>query len=118
MKFQKGQSGNPKGRPKKGLAYADFLEKAVKELKSVKRDEDGNVSAKYKGKMVLAMAVVELATNKNYPPQVRLAAIKEIFERTDGKAPQYLDMMARVDGVKDTSIVMNFIDKEGDKFDK
>ena len=97
MPFKKGQSGNPKGRPKKGDSYPEYIEKAVKKLKSVQKDKDGNVTAKYKGKMVLAMAVTDLATNKAYPPQIRLQAIKEIFDRTDGKAPQYLDMMAQVE---------------------
>jgi|GEM_PF-4387914 len=96
MPFAKGQSGNPKGRPKKGACYADMLEKAVKKLKLVQKDKDGTITGEYKGKMVLAMAVVELATNKSYPPQVRLQALKEIFDRTDGKVPRYLDMTAQV----------------------
>lgn len=96
MPWKKGQSGNPAGRAKKGLCYADMLEKAVKKLKSQTKDKDGNVIAQYKGKMVVAMAVVDLATNKSYPPQVRLQALKELFDRTDGKPVQQIDMGADV----------------------
>lgn len=115
MPFKKGQSGNPKGRPKKGDSYPEFIEKAVKNLRSVQKDKDGNVTARYKGKMVIAMAVAELATNKAYPPQIRLQAIKEIIDRTDGKAPQYLAMKTQIeqDG---GGITLNFIDKEGSTF--
>ena len=115
MPFKKGQSGNPKGRPKKGDSYPDYIEKAVKKLKSIQKDKDGNVTAKYKGKMVLAMAVADLATNKSYPPQVRLAACKEIFDRTDGKAPQYLDMMAQVEQNSEQTLHVFVNDLEPDK---
>lgn len=117
MPWKKGQSGNPAGRQKKGMCYADMLEKAVKKLKSTTKDKDGNITGRYKGKMVLAMAVVELATNRDYPPQVRLQAVKEIFDRTDGKAPQYLDMMAQVEqsGGQELHVFVNDLepDKEG-----
>lgn len=97
MPWQKGQSGNKNGRPKKGLCYADMLDKAVKELRSVQKDKEGKVVGEYKGKMVLAMATVDLATNKTYPPQVRLQAIKEIYDRTDGKPAQSVQLEADVE---------------------
>ena len=117
MPWKKGQSGSPKGRAKKGQCYADMLEKAVKKLKSQTKDKDGNVIAQYKGKMVIAMAVVDLATNKTYPPQVRLTAIKEIFDRTDGKAPQYLDMMAQVEqsGEQELHIYVNDLEPDNEE---
>lgn len=114
MPWQKGQSGNKNGRPKKGMCYADMLEKAVKSLKSVQKDKEGKVVGEYKGKMVLAMATVDLATNKTYPPQVRLQAIKEIYDRTDGKPAQSVQLEA---DVEQTIIKNNVADlqKEIDK---
>ena len=99
MPFVKGQSGNKNGRPRKGLCYADMLEKAVKNLRSVHKDSDGRIVSEQKGKAVIAEAVVELATNKKYPPQVRLQAIREIFDRTDGKPRQSVEMSADVESV-------------------
>lgn len=104
MPFKPGVSGNPNGRPKKGDSYTEYIDKAVKKLKSVQKGKDGSVINKYKGKAVLAMALVDLATNKEYPPQIRLQAIKEIIERNDGKAPQYVDMMAQVNGENNNSV--------------
>ena len=104
MPFVKGVSGNKNGRPKKGQCYADMLESAVKKLRSVQKNKEDKVVGEYKGKMVIAMAVVELATNKSYPPQVRLQAIKEIFDRTDGKPAQSIEMRADVkQAIKDNS---------------
>ncbi len=96
MPFKKGQSGNPNGRPKKGDSFNDYIEKAIKKIKSVQKDKSGNVIARNKGKSVLATALIDLATNQSYPPQIRLQAIKEIFDRIDGKPAQCLDMQAKV----------------------
>lgn len=110
MPFKKGQSGNPKGRPKKGDSFNDYLEKAIKKLKSVQKDKtSGNVIARNKGKAVLASALTDLATNQNYPPQIRLQAIKEIFDRIDGKPAQCLDMQAKVDGDNSVNITVHEI---------
>ena len=100
MPFKKGQSGNPKGRPKKGDSFNDYLEKAIKKLKSVQKDKtSGTVIARSKGKAVLASALTDLATNQNYPPQIRLQAIKEIFDRIDGKPRQSIEMAADIESV-------------------
>lgn len=96
MPFQKGVSGNKNGRPKKGQAFPDMIEKAIKKLKTEYKDSDGN-PIEVKGKMVLANAIVELATNDIYPPQVRLQALKEIFDRTDGKPVQAVEMSADIE---------------------
>lgn len=71
MPFQKGQSGNPKGRPKKGSAMADALRTVLN------KSEDGK-----QNKRAVAEKLVELARDGN------IEAIKTIFDRTDGKVPQ------------------------------
>ncbi len=64
MGYKKGESGNPKGRPKKGTALTDLLEAHLDKEKFIKKlcdlaIEDGNV-----------------------------AAFKEILERLDGRVVQ------------------------------
>lgn len=96
MPWKKGESGNKAGRPKKGDSFNDYIEKAIKKIKSVQKDKSGNVVARNKGKSVLATALIDLATNPAYPPQIRLQALKEVFDRLDGKPAQCLDMKAQV----------------------
>jgi phage I-like protein len=69
--FQKGQSGNPKGRPKKGTAMADALRTVLNKSKDGKQN-----------KRALAEKVVEMALSGN------TEAIKLVFDRMDGKVPQ------------------------------
>ncbi len=71
MPFQKGQSGNPKGRPKKGAAMAD----AVRTVLNKNRDGKQN-------KRAIAEKLVQMAREGN------IEAMKVVFERVDGKVPQ------------------------------
>jgi len=70
--YKKGQSGNPRGRPKKGHAMADALRVALG-----KRCDDGKIKRR-----ALAEKVVEMALDGN------TEAIKLVFERMDGKVAQ------------------------------
>lgn len=72
MVFQPGQSGNPKGRPKKGQAMSDQLRTVLN-----KKNKDGTPN-----KRAIAEKLVELATEGH------VEAMKVVFERIDGKVPQ------------------------------
>ncbi len=71
MPFQKGQSGNPKGRPKKGQTMADALRTVPN------KTQDGK-----QNKRAVAEKLVEMARGGN------LEAMKLLFERVDGKVPE------------------------------
>ena len=73
--FKPGQSGNPKGRPKKGLALTDIL-------RDIGNTKQGN---KTKKQMMLEKAY-ELALSGD------LRAIQFIVERIDGKALERLSV--------------------------
>ena len=79
MPFQKGQSGNPKGRPKSSKRFKDALNLAVHEridekpVRGVEIGEKTNLRC-------LAEALVEKAMSGD------IRAIREIADRLDGKA--------------------------------
>ena len=77
--WKKGQSGNPKGRPKK----ADCLT-------SLMREELEKVDPKDKGKRthkeLVVIATIELAKQGNS------TALKEVWERMDGKVKDKLEL--------------------------
>ena len=71
--FKPGQSGNPKGRPRKHKTLTDVLDKYL-------REKDGEISRR----TILASRLWEL-TEKAIDPDTRLSAIKYIYDRADGK---------------------------------
>lgn len=71
MPFEKGQSGNPKGRPKKGQAMSDALRTVLNKSKDGKQN-----------KRAVAEKLVEMAREGH------IEAMKTIFDRMDGKPPQ------------------------------
>ena len=84
--FKKGQSGNPNGRPKKGLAIADILN-----AKSSEADESGETM---KEKML--RKVYALATG----PRPERWAVEFIADRTEGKALERIDQTTRLEPFK------------------
>jgi hypothetical protein len=84
--FKKGQSGNPNGRPKKGLAIADILN-----AKSSEADELGETM---KEKML--RKVYALATG----PRPERWAVEFIADRTEGKALERIDQTTRLEPFK------------------
>jgi len=77
-RFEKGISGNPKGRPKKGHSLTELLEKALQ-----KKREEG-----IKGMEPLADALLDLALK-----QKNIAAIKYCYDRIDGKPTETIQLM-------------------------
>lgn len=76
MAFQKGQSGNPGGRPKGPSLKAELIRQLGK------KGDDGrkNVDA-------IAAALIEQARDG------KIEAIREILDRVDGKVPQQQQVM-------------------------
>jgi hypothetical protein len=69
MPFSAGQSGNPKGRPRKNKSLTEALEKELR-----KRRQTGKT-----GKAELAKTLVDLAMGGD------IAALKYVYDRIDGK---------------------------------
>ena len=101
MPFQPGQSGNPKGRPKKKRALTDVLERAGSKTVEV----DGK---KVSGKNLVARMAWELVTTGRVSlPDGRtlvadlddlMSAVKWIYSQVDGPPKQEMDVTS--DGEK------------------
>jgi len=74
QEWEKGQSGNPNGRPKRGETWADIINRVSEELHGK--------SAKTK-KQAIIENVIRMALGKD--KKAALAATKYLSERTDGK---------------------------------
>jgi len=85
--FKKGVSGNPNGRPKKGVAIADILNSKSDEV-----DETTGKSMREK----MLHKVYELAT-QNRPERW---AVEFIADRTEGRALERIDQTIKQEPIK------------------
>jgi hypothetical protein len=84
-KWQKGQSGNPSGRPKSNFSFKKELETKLGEI------NERDYLKRTHGRIIIDR-VVEMASKRN--PSVR--AISEIFDRVLGKPAQALTLDANL----------------------
>jgi hypothetical protein len=87
-RFKKGQSGNPKGRPKKGDAITDIIRSTLDQVREV-RDEETGRTRKRTLKQLLVNTLIRLGVvDKD------LDAIKYLIDRCDGRPSQRVEIDA------------------------
>ena len=74
--WKKGQSGNPKGRPKKGKRLTDIIEKYLPMVPEIDENPDGKT---YQDLIAEALLIGAVKGNA--------VLIKEVLDRVDGKVP-------------------------------
>lgn len=101
--FQRGNSGNPGGRPK-------GIERAVRD--AINRREFTDVAGvTYKGLDAVLARLLEMLFAKGTAPRDAVAVAKEIFDRGFGKAKQSLELTGDVGG-SDSPFAVNAIPLE------
>jgi hypothetical protein len=86
--FQKGQSGNPAGRPKKGQALTDILRKELNKRTIYDEDQKTYIARK----TAIIRKMIDLAIEGD------LAAQKYIFDRVDGKPMESMELTGQNGG--------------------
>lgn len=92
--FQKGVSGNPKGRPRKGKSFSDILETELKKQKRTLLNKETGETIEIGGKVALCRAYISLAFTADNE-SVRASCIEKIMKFIDGDFVQRVDMSAK-----------------------
>lgn len=90
VKFQPGQSGNPKGRPKKGYSIREHLRGLMGEDITIP-GKDGKPDTVIPKGAYLSAKLFQLAASGD------LAAIKMCLDNVDGPPTQSIDLSAKVE---------------------
>lgn len=99
--FEKGQSGNPAGRPKGSISVVSELKKKLEEI-----PKEGNPEKKRYLDMLVIKVIKKALADGDVP------MIKDIIDRIDGKAKQPTELSGEVN--LPTPILVKFINKKED----
>lgn len=108
--FQKGKSGNPKGRPRKGKSFCDILNAELKKQKQQLTNHNTGEARIIDGKTALCLAYIKLAFSAEQE-SVRASCAEKIMKFIDGDFVQHVNMDASVEGVNIISDVKKSLDK-------
>lgn len=93
--YDKGQSGNSKGRPKKGKTFTDILSHELDIISQELKDKQGN-ERQVDGKTLLCLGLIKLAFHSD-DDHIKLSAIEKVMNRIDGTPVQQVLMDASVE---------------------
>lgn len=108
--FQKGKSGNPKGRPRKGKSFCDILNAELKKQKQTYTNHSTGETRSIDGKTALCVAYIKLAFTAEQE-NVRANCMEKIMKFIDGDFVKHVDMAANVSGIGIMENVKDSLDK-------
>ena len=100
--WEEGESGNPEGRPKGSRNIATRLKELMQVAMSEENPMTGQTKKAKAGDLIYAQLIAKAAKNGD------MAAIKEIFDRLEGKA------VAKTEDVTERSFMDNLRDAKKD----
>mgnify|MGYP006916046021 CR=1 FL=1 len=106
--FQKGKSGNPKGRPRKGKSFNDIFLAELGKMKQEITDPKTGKSRVIDGKTAMCLAYIRLAFHGE-SEGIREKALDRIMTRIDGPIIQQIELSGSVEQ-NGTQALVNMID--------
>ncbi len=106
--FQKGKSGNPKGRPRKGKSFNDIFTAELKKMKQEITDPKTGEKRIIDGKTAMVLAYLKLAFHGE-SDGIREKALDRIMTRIDGPLIQQIELSGAVEQ-NGTQALVNMID--------